>query len=143
MASLCIHNFLRERRSEAYTPPAFADWENADHTQVDGAWRNQGHYSQWNAEESATLQPPWDQACNTCTVIERDHMTVEKSRELSRGWFLSICDEFPLSPGVDPSKAPPGRPLGAIPVQGPLVPLAAIIHLQHTSSMLLRTASIL
>ncbi|XP_061578688.1 uncharacterized protein LOC133444800 [Cololabis saira] len=42
MASLCIHNFLCERRSEAYAPPAFADWETADHGMVDGAWRSQG-----------------------------------------------------------------------------------------------------
>ncbi|XP_058623365.1 uncharacterized protein LOC131534485 [Onychostoma macrolepis] len=42
MASLCIHNFLCERRSEAYTPPAFVDWENTDHGVVDGAWRNHG-----------------------------------------------------------------------------------------------------
>ncbi|KAM6937853.1 uncharacterized protein FYW49_000093 [Xenentodon cancila] len=42
MASLCIHNFLCERRSDAYAPPAFADWETADHGMVDGAWRTQG-----------------------------------------------------------------------------------------------------
>lgn len=36
-ASLCIHNFLHRRRSEAYTPPAFADWENVDHNIVDRA----------------------------------------------------------------------------------------------------------
>ena len=42
MASLCIHNFLREQWCEAYTPPVFADWENADHTMVDGAWRQHG-----------------------------------------------------------------------------------------------------
>lgn len=42
MASLCIHNFLRECQSEAYTPPAFADWENADHTMIDGAWPQHG-----------------------------------------------------------------------------------------------------
>lgn len=30
MASLCIHNFLLEGRSNVYTPPANADWENMD-----------------------------------------------------------------------------------------------------------------
>lgn len=42
MASLCIHNFLCECRSDAYTPAGFADWETADHVTVDGAWRSQG-----------------------------------------------------------------------------------------------------
>lgn len=42
MAALCIHNFLLEHRSEAYTPPAFADWEDAEHHLVDGAWRQDG-----------------------------------------------------------------------------------------------------
>lgn len=42
MASLCIHNYLLERGSEAYVPPAFADWEDADHHLVDGAWRQDG-----------------------------------------------------------------------------------------------------
>lgn len=39
MASLCIHNFLIERRSEAFMPPAFADWEDADHRVIKRAWR--------------------------------------------------------------------------------------------------------
>ena len=45
IAFLCIHNFLHKRRSEAYTPPAFADWENADHNIADEAWRNQGMWA--------------------------------------------------------------------------------------------------
>lgn len=40
MTSLCIHSFLCDHRSEAYTPPAFKGWENADHNMVDGVWRN-------------------------------------------------------------------------------------------------------
>lgn len=58
MASLCIHNFLCERWSEAYTPPAFADWENADHNMVDGVWRNHGMgaFLWWSIEESAMQQ---------------------------------------------------------------------------------------
>lgn len=64
MASLCIHNFLRERRSEAYTPPAFADWENNDHNIVEGNWRNQGtgsfqpvaHRRERNASVVAKMQ---------------------------------------------------------------------------------------
>ncbi|KAK7133540.1 hypothetical protein R3I94_015428 [Phoxinus phoxinus] len=51
MASLCIHNFLRERRSEAYTPPGFADWENEDHSLVEGTWRKQGSGSFQPAEQ--------------------------------------------------------------------------------------------
>ncbi|XDV18757.1 hypothetical protein PO909_024389 [Leuciscus waleckii] len=64
MASLCIHNFLCERRSEAYTPPAFADWENNDHSIVEGNWRNQGtgsfqpvnHRRERNASVVAKMQ---------------------------------------------------------------------------------------
>lgn len=42
MAALCLHNFLCKRGSEAYTPPAFADWETAEHNIVEGAWRSHG-----------------------------------------------------------------------------------------------------
>ncbi|XP_016412021.1 uncharacterized protein LOC107743354 [Sinocyclocheilus rhinocerous] len=64
MASLCIHNFLCERRSEAYTPPVFADWENADHNMVDRVWRNHGmgafllveHRTHRNATVPAKMQ---------------------------------------------------------------------------------------
>ncbi|XP_035529809.1 uncharacterized protein LOC118337072 isoform X1 [Morone saxatilis] len=64
MASLCIHNFLCERRSEAYTPPAFADWENADHSITEGTWRSQGmgsfqpveHREEHNPSETAKMQ---------------------------------------------------------------------------------------
>jgi hypothetical protein len=45
MAFLCIHNFLIERRSEACTPSAFADWEDADHWVIEGAWRRHGLWS--------------------------------------------------------------------------------------------------
>ncbi len=64
MASLCIHNFLRECRSEAYMPPAFADWENNDHSIVEGTWRSQGigsfqtvdHRRERNASVVAKMQ---------------------------------------------------------------------------------------
>ncbi len=64
MASLCIHNFLCKCRSDTYTPPAFADWENADHGMVDGAWRNHGmgafqpvvHRRERNAAVTAKMQ---------------------------------------------------------------------------------------
>lgn len=42
LASACLHNFLCERRSEAYMPPALTDWEDADHRVNDGAWRRDG-----------------------------------------------------------------------------------------------------
>ncbi|KAA0721497.1 hypothetical protein E1301_Tti020112 [Triplophysa tibetana] len=42
MAALCVHNFLLERRSDAYTPAGFTDWEDGDHTVVKGAWRRYG-----------------------------------------------------------------------------------------------------
>ncbi|XP_067272827.1 uncharacterized protein si:dkey-121j17.6 isoform X2 [Pseudorasbora parva] len=74
MASLCIHNFLRERRSEAYTPPEFADWENGDHGLVEGTWRKQG---------SGSFQP-------TEQIEERDvSVTAKTQRDLLCDYFVS------------------------------------------------------
>lgn len=42
LASACIHNFLRDRTSEAYAPPALADWEDRDHRVMPGDWRRDG-----------------------------------------------------------------------------------------------------
>ncbi|KAJ8273413.1 hypothetical protein GJAV_G00101350 [Gymnothorax javanicus] len=64
MAALCIHNFLCERRSEAYAPPDFADWENPDHSIVEGAWKREGlgalqpveHRKEFNATAEAEQQ---------------------------------------------------------------------------------------
>lgn len=50
-ASLCIHNFLLERRSEAYAPPGLADWEKEDHSLVKGTWRDKGTGSLQPAEQ--------------------------------------------------------------------------------------------
>ncbi|XP_056301555.1 uncharacterized protein si:dkey-121j17.6 [Danio aesculapii] len=50
-ASLCIHNFLLERRSEAYAPPGLADWEKEDHSLVEGTWRDKGTGSLQPAEQ--------------------------------------------------------------------------------------------
>ncbi|KAL1260055.1 hypothetical protein QQF64_007882 [Cirrhinus molitorella] len=33
LASVCLHNFLCDRRSEAYMTPALADWEDVDHVE--------------------------------------------------------------------------------------------------------------
>ncbi|XP_016398091.1 uncharacterized protein LOC107731504 [Sinocyclocheilus rhinocerous] len=80
MASLCIHNFLRERRSEAYTPPAFADLKNGDHSIVEGTWRNRGH--------------------GTCQPLEQreEHnalATAEMQRNLLRDYFVSPAGCIP------------------------------------------------
>ncbi|XP_048062134.1 protein ALP1-like [Megalobrama amblycephala] len=74
MASLCIHNFLRERRSEAYTPPAFADWENEDHSLVEGTWRNQG---------TGSFQPVEQRSESSVSV------TAESQRNLLCDYFVS------------------------------------------------------
>lgn len=42
MAAVCLHNFLREQRSEAYVPPGLADREDPDHRFVEGDWRREG-----------------------------------------------------------------------------------------------------
>lgn len=42
LAALSLHNFLREKTSEAYLPPAFVDTEDENHRVVPGAWRRDG-----------------------------------------------------------------------------------------------------
>ncbi|KAK0152724.1 Protein ALP1-like [Merluccius polli] len=42
LAALSIHNFLREKGSEAYVPPAFVDTEDESHRLVSGTWRRGG-----------------------------------------------------------------------------------------------------
>ena len=80
MASLCIHNFLRGRRSVAYTPPAFVDWENADHSIVEGAWRKHG---------LGTLEP---------LMPGRDHnppVCAKDQRNNLRDYFVSPAGSVP------------------------------------------------
>ncbi|XP_050960475.1 uncharacterized protein si:dkey-121j17.6 isoform X2 [Labeo rohita] len=80
MASLCIHNFLCERKSEAYTPPAFADFKNGDHRIVEGTWKNQGNGSfqpvEQRREHNALLMP-------------------EMQRNLLRDYFVSPAGCIP------------------------------------------------
>lgn len=42
LAALSIHNYLREKGSEAYVPPAFVDTENENHRVVSGTWQRGG-----------------------------------------------------------------------------------------------------
>lgn len=42
LAYVCLHNYLREVRSETYTTPGLVDTEGADHRLVEGSWRNDG-----------------------------------------------------------------------------------------------------
>ncbi|KAF7660047.1 hypothetical protein LDENG_00289300 [Lucifuga dentata] len=42
MAAVCLHNFLRERQSDAYLPAGLTDWEDANHRLVEGTWRREG-----------------------------------------------------------------------------------------------------
>uniref|UniRef100_I3JLH2 DDE Tnp4 domain-containing protein n=1 Tax=Oreochromis niloticus TaxID=8128 RepID=I3JLH2_ORENI len=41
-ACLCLHNYLRDHRSDAYVPPGYVDSEDAKHQLVKGAWRREG-----------------------------------------------------------------------------------------------------
>ncbi|XP_063761709.1 uncharacterized protein LOC134879242 [Eleginops maclovinus] len=41
-ACMCLHNFLRQRRSDAYVPPGYVDTEDANHRLIEGAWRREG-----------------------------------------------------------------------------------------------------
>lgn len=42
LACVCLHNYLREVRSETYKTPGLDDAEDADHRLVPGSWRNDG-----------------------------------------------------------------------------------------------------
>ena len=75
MAALCIHNFLRGRRSAAYTPPLFTDWEDANHINIDGTWR---------AEGTGTLQP---MNCNP--------LVPKTQRDILRDYFVSPAGSVP------------------------------------------------
>ncbi|XP_029987984.1 protein ALP1-like [Sphaeramia orbicularis] len=39
---LCLHNFLRNQRSEAYVPLGYVDSEDMNYQLVEGAWRREG-----------------------------------------------------------------------------------------------------
>ncbi|KAL0148376.1 hypothetical protein M9458_056356 [Cirrhinus mrigala] len=41
LAALCLHNFLRNKQSDAYLPPGYTDWEDENHQLHDGAWRQE------------------------------------------------------------------------------------------------------
>ena len=41
LASLVLHNMLREKSREFYTPPGYADEEGPDGEILDGRWRNE------------------------------------------------------------------------------------------------------
>lgn len=41
-ATLCFHNYLREVRSDTYTPPGLANTEDENHRLVEGSWRVDG-----------------------------------------------------------------------------------------------------
>lgn len=41
LAAVCLHNFLSERHSDAYTPPGLADREYEDHRLMEGEWRKE------------------------------------------------------------------------------------------------------
>ncbi|XP_073765400.1 uncharacterized protein [Danio rerio] len=81
MASLCIHNFLCERRSEAYTPPAFTDWENSEHAMVDGLWRSHGMGSFLPVEH--TVKP---RNATATAKMQRNHL---------RDYFVSPAGSVP------------------------------------------------
>lgn len=44
-ACLCLHNFLRQHRSDAYVPPGYVDSEDYNHQLVEGAWRQEVHFN--------------------------------------------------------------------------------------------------
>ncbi|KAK0137742.1 hypothetical protein N1851_026046 [Merluccius polli] len=63
LAALSIHNFLREKGSEAYVPPAFVDTEDESHRLVFGTWRRGGALNSvaLSRARNATEQPAKEQ----------------------------------------------------------------------------------
>ena len=41
-ATVCLHNYLRQVRSDPYTPAGLADTEDENHRLVEGTWRGDG-----------------------------------------------------------------------------------------------------
>ncbi|XP_042279528.1 uncharacterized protein LOC121905356 isoform X1 [Thunnus maccoyii] len=62
LAALTIDNFLRDKASEAYLPPAYVDMEDENHRIILGAWRRDGELASvaasraWNATTTAKEQ---------------------------------------------------------------------------------------
>nr|XP_015192141.1 PREDICTED: uncharacterized protein LOC102689759 [Lepisosteus oculatus] len=58
LASVCLHNYLRQCRSEAYMPPALADQEDTEHQVIPGNWRRDGAGALLNVPAGASSNPP-------------------------------------------------------------------------------------
>lgn len=80
LASACLHNFLRERRSEAYMPPALADWEDADHRVNEGAWRRDGQGAMQSVQAGRA---------------RNSTLTAKQQRDLLRDYFVSPAGQVP------------------------------------------------
>lgn len=80
LASACLHNFLCDRRSEAYMTPALADWEDAGHRVNEGAWRRNG------------------QGAMQCMPAERSRnpsLAAKQQRDLLKDYFVSLAGQVP------------------------------------------------
>lgn len=80
LASACLHNFLCDRRSEAYMTSTLADWEDADHRVNEGAWRRDG---------LGSMQ---------CVPAERSRnptLAAKQQRDLLKDYFVSPAGQVP------------------------------------------------
>ena len=80
LASICLHNFLRQHRSEAYLPPALADWGDADHRVHEGAWRRDGLGAMECVQAGRARNPT---------------LTAKLQRSLLRDFFVSPAGQVP------------------------------------------------
>lgn len=80
LASACLHNFLCERCSEAYMPPALADWEDADHRVNEGAWRRDGLGAMQNVQAGRARNPT---------------LTAKQQRDVLKDYFTSPAGQVP------------------------------------------------
>jgi len=72
LAALCLHNFLRNKQSDAYLPPGLTDWVDENHQLHDGAWR-----------QERTLQSVRLEAQRNPTIAAKEQ------RDRLKGYFVS------------------------------------------------------
>nr|XP_033501871.1 protein ANTAGONIST OF LIKE HETEROCHROMATIN PROTEIN 1-like isoform X2 [Epinephelus lanceolatus] len=60
-ACLCLHNFLRDRRSDAYLPPAYVDSEDANHQLIEGSLKKNSLTKEERCGKSSAKMADWCQ----------------------------------------------------------------------------------
>uniref|UniRef100_UPI003AAFE7A5 uncharacterized protein n=1 Tax=Centroberyx gerrardi TaxID=166262 RepID=UPI003AAFE7A5 len=90
LAALTVHNFLREKASEAYLPPAFVDMEDENHRIIHGAWRRDGELASVACLQAFSLQTTSQGVLSTSSSIAgASYSSLNGIRALSLLWIIS------------------------------------------------------